>query len=70
MNVKQLKELLEQFPDDMTVIVDCHSDYAKVSSVEKRRVVDRGDDWFERTSEYRQRTEPHSIVECVHISTY
>lgn len=28
MNVRQLREMLEQYPDDMEVIMDFYSDYA------------------------------------------
>ena len=34
MNKKELVELLSQYPDDMEVIIDCHSDYSIVCTIE------------------------------------
>lgn len=70
MNVKQLREMLSGFPDEMTVIVDRHSDFATLKTVKVEKVVDCNDDWFEHFSEYRQRTAPERVVDCLYLSDY
>lgn len=32
MNVKELKELLQKFPDDMEIVYNCHSDFSPYDS--------------------------------------
>lgn len=43
MNVKELKLILDNYPDNMEVIVDRHSDYGFIGGHEIVQAVDKGD---------------------------
>lgn len=41
MNVGELRKLLEQFPDDMEVVVEFHSDYCEVTDLARVMAVQK-----------------------------
>jgi hypothetical protein len=48
MTIGKLRELLANYPDDMEVITDMHSEYASVDEVDKIRVFENGG-YYSRT---------------------
>lgn len=48
MNVKELRERLEQFPDDLEVLYRCCSDYERLNAedLEITQAVDQGHYWM------------------------
>jgi len=50
MNVKELRELLSQHPDELEILFECFSDYTRLDAedIEIGQAVDKGD-WLMRS---------------------